>query len=85
LAFLFFFTVHYVDPHAVGMGVIGRARVKAGISLDRLLNEQTTGSHRSLFRHQADATPRRVEVNRLRKKEDKKHVGLLASDVISRG
>jgi len=39
LAFLFFFTVHYVDPHAVGMSVIGRARVKAGISLVRLLNE----------------------------------------------
>lgn len=35
----FSFTVDYVDPYAVRMSVTGRARVKAGVSLDRLLNE----------------------------------------------
>lgn len=60
-----------MDVHTARVGVARWARVQAGVSLDRLLDQQTAGSHGSLLRDQADPAPRRVEVNRLRnRKED---------------
>lgn len=70
-------TVDDVNVHAAGMCVARRAGVQSSVFLDRFLNEQTAGSHGPSLRDQADATPRRVEGNRLRKKADR-HVVLSA-------
>lgn len=73
---MFSFTIDDVNVHAAGMGVTRRTGVQACVCLDRSLNEQTAGSHGSPLRDQADTTPRRVEGNRLRNKEDGQRVAL---------
>lgn len=52
-----------MHPDAGGVRVRRRARVRPGVCLHRLLDEQPAGGGRTLLRHQADAAPGRVEVD----------------------
>lgn len=63
-------TVKYVNSDAVGVGVAGRAGVQTRVLLYGLLNEQPTRGDRALLGDQTYASPRRVEVYRLKQRGD---------------
>lgn len=59
-------TVEDVHAYIVRIGVGGQAGVKPGITLGCFLDEQAAGGYRALFRHQADTTAWRIEIDRYR-------------------
>lgn len=58
-------TVQDVDADACCVGIGRVARVQPRICRNGFLDEESAGRDETLLRHQADASPRRVEVNYL--------------------